>query len=77
LRPERDASVNGSAPPFAHRGSNAAFHAPRKYRTLKTLIAESELDPSGEDRHAMLWTLLAEEMRMDVNAKEVNSPPDS
>jgi hypothetical protein len=74
---ERDASVNGSAPSFAHGRSNAAFHAPRKYRTLKKLIAENELDPSREDRHAILWTLLAEEMRMDVNTKEVKSPPDS
>jgi len=44
---------------------------------FKELVAESELDPSREDRHAQLWTLLAEAMRMDVNAEEVKSPLES
>ena len=37
----------------------------------KKLIAESENDPSrDEKRHAMLLTLLAEEKAKDMNAKQ-------
>ena len=38
----------------------------------KKLIAESESDPSrDEKRHAMLLTLLAEEKAKDINAKQL------
>ena len=38
----------------------------------KKLIAESENDPSrDEKRHAMLLTLLAEEKAKDINAKQL------
>jgi hypothetical protein len=68
----------GTAPRFPVEAAMNNFVRDSNIQHYRKMIAESELDPSRDERrHRMLLTLLAEEMAKGLKEKDLKGPLDS